>query len=239
MKTLTVFFSRTREPNSGAISHRNGESSGGAGEGGETIDAAGDGDTKLSGDGERKRESMEVPPDDDVCPICFGNFDVPCRAPCGHWYCGSCILQYWNFSAALRPCKCPMCSQLITKLMPDASFCHRREAENSKVLRSVGDYNRLFGGGVFGFMMRMFLEMLNADRPGVYLREMRVVALFFGVMYSFIPFDFLRIGHRNIRVVFDYSAVALSFILYLVGLYLRRRRRRNVRQLVDMQAVQD
>ncbi|KAL6515185.1 hypothetical protein OROHE_018817 [Orobanche hederae] len=169
MKTLTVFFSRTRDskPNSGAISHRNGESSGGAGEGGETVEAAGDGDTKLSGDGERKRELMEVPPDDDVCPICFGNFDVPCRAPCGHWYCGSCILQYWNFSAALRPCKC--------------------EAEISKVLRSVGDYNRLFGGGIFGFMMRflaiplfikrMFLEMLNADRPGVYLREMRVVAV--------------------------------------------------------------
>lgn len=37
---------------------------------------------------ERKGSNMETPPTDDVCPICFGNFNVPCRAPCGHWYCG-------------------------------------------------------------------------------------------------------------------------------------------------------
>ncbi|KAM3325828.1 serine/threonine-protein kinase dst1 isoform X1 [Capsicum chacoense] len=31
---------------------------------------------------------MEKPPTDDICPICFGNIVVPCRCPCGHWYCG-------------------------------------------------------------------------------------------------------------------------------------------------------
>lgn len=66
---------------------------------------------------------------------------------------GSCILQYWNFSAALQPCKCPMCSQRITKLIPEGSLYHRRQAEISKVLRNVGDYNRLFVGGISGFML--------------------------------------------------------------------------------------
>lgn len=66
---------------------------------------------------------------------------------------GSCILQYWNFSAALQPCKCPMCSQRITRLIPEASLYHRHQAEITKVLRSVRDYNRLFVGGISGFML--------------------------------------------------------------------------------------
>ncbi|GER26747.1 RING/U-box superfamily protein [Striga asiatica] len=267
MKSLAIFFSRARraDQNPELIHSRNGETSGGgaaataptdgetapSGER-ETIAAVGDGDRderSSPGEGENKRELMDKPPSDDVCPICFGDFDVPCRAPCGHWYCGGCILQYWNFSAALRPCKCPMCSQLITKLTPEASFCNRPEVEISKVLRNVGDYNRLFVGGICGFMLkflaiplymkRMFREMLNPDRPGLYLHEMRMLALFLGVLYSLTPFDFLRIGHRNIIDVFDYSAFALSFVFYLVGAYLRRRRRRNVRELIDLQEVQD
>uniref|UniRef100_A0A2P2K0S0 Uncharacterized protein MANES_15G143000 n=1 Tax=Rhizophora mucronata TaxID=61149 RepID=A0A2P2K0S0_RHIMU len=32
------------------------------------------------------------PPLDDCCPICFGTFTVPCKANCGHWYCGSSFL---------------------------------------------------------------------------------------------------------------------------------------------------
>ncbi|XP_047963039.1 E3 ubiquitin-protein ligase RNF170-like isoform X2 [Salvia hispanica] len=182
----------------------------------ETI-SAGDGDSNdASTSDERERKFMENPPSDDVCPICFGNFVVPCRAPCGHWYCGSCILQYWNFSAALQPCKCPMCSQRITKLIPEASLYQRRQSEISKVLRSVSDYNRLFMGGISGFVL-----------------------MFLGLIYSFAPFDFLRIGRGNIIDLFDYSAFALSFILYLVGLYLRWKRERNIRGLVEMPEAHD
>ncbi|KAL8520933.1 hypothetical protein ACS0TY_011472 [Phlomoides rotata] len=260
MLTSTVLIPKTRDdhPNPEPVPNRGGETSGGgdtpptlapSGER-EAISVAADGETDemppattSSGEGESKRASAEEPPTDDVCPICFGDFDVPCRAPCGHWYCGSCILQYWNFSAALQPCKCPMCSQRITRLIPEASLYHRHQAEITKVLRNVRDYNRLFVGGISGFMLkflaiplfmkRMFWEMLNPDRPGLHLQEMRAIALFLGILYSFIPLDFLQIGRRNIIDVFDYSAFALSFILYLVGLYLRRRRERNIRELQD------
>ncbi|KAG8368799.1 hypothetical protein BUALT_Bualt15G0084300 [Buddleja alternifolia] len=273
MKSLFNFFSRTGDPNLNAEPNvrRIGDTSGGGGGGAEPPSAAekasygggggviagdtdGDGDeatvsTTTSGEGESKRAAMETPPTDDVCPICFENFDVPCRAPCGHWYCGTCILQYWNFSAALQPCTCPMCSQRITKLIPEASLHNRHEVEICKILRNVGDYNRLFVGGISGLMLkflaiplymkRMSREMLNPDRPGVYLHEMRMVALLLAILYSMIPFDFLQIGRRNIVDVFDYSAFALSFILYLVGLYLHRRRLRNVRELAHIQAVRD
>lgn len=43
------------------------------------------------------REEREVPPDDDVCPICFSDFTVPCRSVCGHWYCGGLILIRSSF----------------------------------------------------------------------------------------------------------------------------------------------
>ena len=34
------------------------------------------------------------PPLDDCCPICFGAFSVPCKGPCGHWYCGMLQFKY-------------------------------------------------------------------------------------------------------------------------------------------------
>ncbi|CAK9169521.1 unnamed protein product [Ilex paraguariensis] len=42
----------------------------------------------LSSAEEGKLRSTESPPADDCCPICFCSFVFPCRAPCGHWYCG-------------------------------------------------------------------------------------------------------------------------------------------------------
>ncbi|XP_073124074.1 uncharacterized protein [Henckelia pumila] len=228
MESLTRLLRRTRNPNpNGFGSPRGGgeerptnvETA--ASSDGETVSAKADGDcsggTASSGDGGgNKRVLMETPPSDDVCPICFGSFDVPCRAPCGHWFCGGCILQYWNFSSALLQCKCPMCSQHIPKLMPEASLYCRTEAEVRKVLTDVGHYNRLFVGGISG-----------------------IVLMFLGIIYTFGPFDFLHLGHRRIIDLLDYSAFALSFIFYLVGLYLRRRRMRNVRELAGVLARED
>lgn len=45
----------------------------------------------VEASGEGKGESIEGkdgPPVDDCCPICFGDFAIPCKANCGHWYCG-------------------------------------------------------------------------------------------------------------------------------------------------------
>lgn len=107
MLTSTVLYPKTRDADP---PYRGEETSGGgdtpptlapSGER-ETISvAAADGETDETpptttsfGEDERKRASMEEPPTDDVCPICFGDFDVPCRAPCGHWYCGEVILTW-------------------------------------------------------------------------------------------------------------------------------------------------
>ncbi|XP_006349363.1 uncharacterized protein [Solanum tuberosum] len=129
----------------------------------------------------------EKPPTDDCCPICFGNFVVPCRGPCGHWYCGGCILQYWNYGAALQPCNCPMCSRKLTDLTPEASLYSQQDAEVIEVLKKVRKYNRLFIGGTYGLMLkvlglpfymkRVFNEMMNPDRPGAHLNKLRIFAI--------------------------------------------------------------
>lgn len=38
---------------------------------------------------ERVRENNDSPPNDDVCPICFGEFKIPVKTNCGHWFCGT------------------------------------------------------------------------------------------------------------------------------------------------------
>nr|GLL23896.1 E3 ubiquitin-protein ligase RNF170-like [Ipomoea trifida] len=163
---------------------------------------------------------MDSPPSGDCCPICFSNFVVPCRGPCGHWYCGGCILQYWNCSAALQPCNCLMCSKQITKLTPEASLYHSQEVEVTKKVIYLPLYAK-----------RLFREMMNPDIPGVHLHKLRICAMFLGLLYTLCPFDCLRIGRQNVIDVFDYSAITFSFVLYLVGLYHRRLLFQNVREM--------
>ncbi|CAE6160763.1 unnamed protein product [Arabidopsis arenosa] len=190
--------------------------------------------------GERQTES-ETPPEDDVCPICFGSFTVPCRGNCGHWYCGNCILQYWNYAAISRPCKCPMCVRHITKLSPEASLQERQEQEVKEVLDKVRRYNRLFVGGLTGFvqkvhelpflMKRMVWHMMDTDVNNLYFHEVRIFAMFMSTLYTAAEFNFIPTGGFRIVTVFDYAAIAMILILRIVGIYRRRRLAQQVRHL--------
>lgn len=70
---------------------------------------------------------------------------------------GSCILQFWNYSSASKPCKCPMCACKIVSLMPEASLQQQQDQEVTKVLKSVQRYNLLFVGGVLGYFQVFLL----------------------------------------------------------------------------------
>ncbi|KAK6253577.1 hypothetical protein QUC31_015297 [Theobroma cacao] len=190
------------------------------------------GERKVEESRERKRLS-ETPPDDDCCPICFGSFTVPCRSNCGHWYCGSCILQFWNYSSTSKPCKCPMCTCKIVNLMPEVSLQQQQDQEVMEVLKSVQRYNLLFVGGARGlaqkvrelpfFIKRMFQALMDPDTNDSYLAEMRLFAMVLSILYRATPFDFIPTGGLGIGRVFDFSAITLVLILRLVGIYRRRR----------------
>ncbi|KAL0726377.1 hypothetical protein Bca4012_022470 [Brassica carinata] len=193
-----------------------------------------------NGGGERKTES-ERPPEDDCCPICFGSFTVPCRGNCGHWYCGSCILQYWNYAAVSTPCKCPMCVRHITKLSPEASLQQRQEPEVKEVLAKIRRYNRLFVGGLTGFvqkvqelpllMKRMVWHIMDPDTNTLYFNEVRIFAMFMSTLYTASEFNFIPTGGFRIVTVFEFGAIAMILILRLVGVYRRRRLAQRVRHV--------
>ncbi|XVE66882.1 hypothetical protein DITRI_Ditri08aG0115400 [Diplodiscus trichospermus] len=151
--------------------------------------------SKVDGSESRGNKRLsESPPDDDCCPICFCSFTVPCRSNCGHWYCGNCILQFWNYSSASKPCKCPMCTCKIVNLMPEASLQQQQDREVTEVLKSVQRYNLLFLGGARGFLQkvreipffikRMFQRLMDPDANDTYIDEMRIFAVKF-VQYLF------------------------------------------------------
>ncbi|KAL4272906.1 hypothetical protein GQ457_13G007400 [Hibiscus cannabinus] len=205
---------------------------------------------KVEGFGGNRRLS-ESPPDDDCCPICFGPFTVPCRSNCGHWYCGSCILQFWNYSSASQPCKCPMCACKIVNLMPEASLQQQQSSQEvTEVLKSVQRYNLLFIGGVRGFIQqkvwelpflikRMVQGLMDPDTNDTYLAEIRLFAMLLSIIYRATPFDFIPTGGLGISRVFDCSAIALVLILRLVGMYRRRRLMQRVRRLAAMELLQE
>ncbi|TYI99769.1 hypothetical protein E1A91_A13G040200v1 [Gossypium mustelinum] len=191
----------------------------------------------------------ETPPDDDCCPICFGSFTVPCRSNCGHWYCGSCILQFWNYSSASMPCKCPMCACKIVNLMPEAPLQQQQDQEVTQVLKSVQRYNLLFVGGALGyiqklrqlpfFMKKIFQGLMDPDANDTYIAEMRLFAMLLSIIYRATPFDFLPTGGVGIGREFDFSAITLVLILRLVGIYRRRQLMQRVRQVATVELLRE
>ncbi|KAK1434437.1 hypothetical protein QVD17_00179 [Tagetes erecta] len=184
------------------------------------------------------------PPPDDCCPICFSSFFAPFQAPCGHWYCGGCIMEYWNHVAAFRPCKCPLCSRPITNLTPEPTLYQQQDDDAGirETINNVRKYNCLFAGGFVLqllqlplFLKRLIQAMMDPDRPVAYLSRMRLLAVLFGALYTLSPFDFLpRFRYLDAIDLFDCSAIAISFSLYFVGLYSRRRRLRRLRQVAPI-----
>ncbi|XP_048619298.1 E3 ubiquitin-protein ligase RNF170-like isoform X5 [Brassica napus] len=154
---------------------------------------------------------------------------------------GSCILQYWNYAAVSKPCKCPMCVRHITTLLPEASLQERQEQEVKEVLAKIRRYNRLFVGGLTGFLQkfkelpllikRMVWRMMDPDTNSMYFHEVRIFAMLMSTLYTAAEFSFIPTGGFRIVTVFDYGAIAMILILRVVGLYRRRRLAQRVRHI--------
>lgn len=124
----------------------------------------------------------------------------------------------------------------------------QQEPEVKEVLGNIQRYNRLFTGGVYGFvqkmlempffMKRLLREMMDPDRPNS-INEMRLFAMILGLLYAATPLNFIPTGGLGIVRVFDYAAVALVIILRTIGHYHRRRLARQVRHVAATQLLQE
>ncbi|CAN1133525.1 E3 ubiquitin-protein ligase RNF170 [Linum perenne] len=206
------------------------------------------GETKAAGDlasihsGNVDRKASTSPPVDDCCPICFGEFSVACKANCGHWYCGNCILQLWNYSSASRPCKCPMCSSSITNLTPEASFFNQQDSQVLEVLQSVERYNRLYVGGARGLVQKVLespflikklvIRMMDPDRHVNMYTDSQIIFLILTILHIFTPvLDFIPLSDQGAHMLFHFGSTAIVVILRLIGLYRRRRLNQRVMQM--------
>ncbi|XP_019249982.1 PREDICTED: E3 ubiquitin-protein ligase RNF170-like isoform X2 [Nicotiana attenuata] len=114
---------------------------------------------------EMEEHSEKSPPaEDDHCPICFGDFTIPCRTNCGHWFCASCILQLWNYRSTLQPCKCPICCRPISKLVPEDSLVVQQEEDAVELLNDIRRYNHLYVGGAYGVFLKLVALPLLMQR---------------------------------------------------------------------------
>ncbi|KAI4367628.1 hypothetical protein MLD38_023342 [Melastoma candidum] len=195
----------------------------------------------LGGGPTDRDRRLDSPPPDDVCPICFGDFSIPCRTGCGHWYCGSCILQLWKYTASSSPCKCPMCSRKIDRLTPLDTLKDQREDDVVKVLKEVKSYNLLHVGGARGLIQKAWkvpfylkayvVDIMDPDRPHPHFSEIRLVAMLLSALYMATPFDFIPTGKISVVRLFDFVALLLFVVLRLIGIFQRRRLARRVREL--------
>ncbi|KAH0783248.1 hypothetical protein KY290_002846 [Solanum tuberosum] len=203
------------------------------------------GDVKMEEEGSVKRRESEKPPEDDCCPICFGNFSIPCKTNCGHWFCASCILQLWYYRSTLRRCKCPICCCLISKLVPEASLLVQQEEDVVELLKKIRRYNHLYISGAYGIFLKVLAlplltrrvlralmdTLMDPDQVRLNYYLMRILALFLSWIYCSCEFQFIPTGGLGIWRLFDICAIATVAIFYLVGLYHRWVLRRRVRQL--------
>nr|ADV02777.1 C3HC4-type zinc RING finger family protein [Ipomoea batatas]GMD51020.1 E3 ubiquitin-protein ligase RNF170-like [Ipomoea batatas] len=174
---------------------------------------------------------MDLPPENEFCSVCHGNFHIPCQANCSHWFCGNCILQVWDHGSALQPCKCPLCRRQITLLVPsEASSRQRQSPEVSDVFTRVETYNRLFGQHSTGllqklqdlpFLLRRLLrEITDPQRSLPFVIRARVyLAAFLSVLYVLSPIDIIPEGFLGIIGFLDDLIIVFICFLHVAALY--------------------
>nr|XP_022916060.1 zinc-binding protein A33 [Onthophagus taurus] len=83
---------------------------------------------KTNSDNKRKLQRTKVY-NSDVCPICLSELMIPVRISCGHAYCASCIIKYFEYILKRGKVECPMCKETI------------KEAKllNTSAMISIGD----------------------------------------------------------------------------------------------------
>ncbi|CAN4108118.1 unnamed protein product [Withania somnifera] len=204
-------------------------------------------------EGVKRTSESEKPPEDDCCPICFGDFTIPCKTNCCHWFCASCILQLWYYRSTLRRCKCPICGCLISKLVPEASSLVRQDEDVVELLKKIRRYNHLYISGAYGVFLKVLAlplltrrilralmdTLMDPDQVRLNYYLMRILALFLSWIYCSCQFQFIPTGGLGIWRLFDICAIAIVVIFTLAGLYRRWVLRRRVRQLAVLPVPPD
>ena len=94
-------------------------------------------------DGQR---TMRPLTDDDRCPICLDNLHFAVETNCGHLFCTTCVMSYYEHGTFVAAMNCPVCRQLVHVLL--VNYTHEEEVDDQVEthLRKIRSYNSRFSG---------------------------------------------------------------------------------------------
>ena len=167
-----------------------------------------------------------------ACPICLNDVVMATQANCGHWYCGTCIVDYWRHSSRTGgQLRCPCCRRGISLLRPGLTRDERESEEGSRLSASIGQYNRRHSGLPISLMervrdtptlLRWLLAELFSPRGTALLLALRftlpaVGSVLSAAVYVLSPIDLLP--DWSVIGLMDDVLVFLLLLVFISSLY--------------------
>jgi RING finger protein 170 len=167
-----------------------------------------------------------------ACPICMSAVRMATEtAPCGHAFCGECLMAYWDSRGRDLRLLCPIDRRPVHMLLPSFALRHlegETEAEGaeggsrSRVAEGIEEYNFRFAGTTPGSWVSlgwsMAVRMVRGFGDLRYVHMMYVVVSFVLVcLYLLLPFDLIPEGAMGVFFFLGLiDDVLLALILFLI-----------------------
>lgn len=165
------------------------------------------------------------------CPVCLGNTQYGIETNCGHIFCGTCIITYWEHGTWLGAVRCPVCRQQVTLLLVHFTEEEQNQPSASKteILNKIADYNRRFSGEPRPLMdylrdlptlLRHALREFFSVGGLIWMFRLRIIAIFLAALLYFIsPLDIIPEAVFGILGFLDDLFVLLLLAIYISIIY--------------------
>ena len=164
------------------------------------------------------------------CPICLDMLTMPIETNCGHIFCGSCIIAYWDAGSWLRGMNCPICRQEVSLLLAPSTLTEEEVTDEARQsLLRINDYNRRFSGEprtlleniqdapvLFRHLLR---ELFSVNGLVAMFRVRVFLYLFFAFFYFISPLDLIPESVTGVLGFIDDIIVFLVVLVYVTVLY--------------------
>ncbi|KAF8363532.1 hypothetical protein PRIPAC_90455 [Pristionchus pacificus] len=179
---------------------------------------------------------------DGSCPICYDSARNAVLTDCGHSFCCSCVIGYWQHSASpIAPVNCAVCRAPVTMLLP-ISWPARETIEDEQAADAlheanmhVDDYNRRFSGEREWYSVITDIPVLipyllnNFTANGAFIGMFRIrayITIVCIIMYVLCPLDLVSENIYGVLGFLDDAFMALVALVYIcvaLRTYMQRR----------------
>ncbi|XP_050411068.1 E3 ubiquitin-protein ligase RNF170 [Patella vulgata] len=168
-----------------------------------------------------------------TCPICLGDAVFASETNCGHVFCSSCFVAYWEHGHWLGGVKCPVCRQAVTIML--FNFTEEEvqtpSAERTLIQGAINHYNARFSGEPRPFLdyvrdlptllRHAFSEFFTVGGL-LWMFRLRVVMCCIAALLYFIsPFDIIPESMFGLLGFLDDIFIILLLAIYVSLIYRR------------------